>query len=106
MDLTVVAPAGTDGAAALLLGGVAGQDVVAHVGAVDVVVTLLPFLRPGRGGGGGGGDGGERGEGGRVVVSCGGIVETHANERRNTLMNRNENQQMLKYCCRWLSNAQ
>lgn len=44
MDLAVVPPAGPRGAAALFLGGVPRQDVVAEVGVVQVVVTLLPLL--------------------------------------------------------------
>lgn len=44
MDLTVVPPAGPHCAAALLLGAVARQDVVAEVGVVQVVVTLLPLV--------------------------------------------------------------
>lgn len=44
VDLTVVPPAGPHCAAALLLGGVSGQDVVAEVGVVQVVVTLFPLL--------------------------------------------------------------
>lgn len=49
MDLAVVPPACPRRAAALLLRGVAGQDVVAEVGVVQVVVTLFPLLS--RGGG-------------------------------------------------------
>lgn len=45
VDLAVVAPAGADGAAALRLGGVARQHVLADVGGVvvQVVVALLPL---------------------------------------------------------------
>lgn len=44
VDLAVVPPAGPHRAAALLLGGVTGQDVVAEVDVVQVVVTLFPLL--------------------------------------------------------------
>lgn len=44
MDLAVVPPACAHRAAALLLGGVSRQDVVAEVGVVQVVVTLFPLL--------------------------------------------------------------
>lgn len=49
VDLAVVPPACPHRAAALLLGGVARQDVVAEVGAVQVIVTLLPLLSGGGG---------------------------------------------------------
>lgn len=45
VDLTVVSPARSHRAAALLLGGVVWQNVIADVGAVQVVVALLPLLR-------------------------------------------------------------
>lgn len=41
VDLTVVSPAHPDGAAALLLGDVGGQDAVAEHGVVQVQVALL-----------------------------------------------------------------
>lgn len=44
MDLTVVPPASPHRAAALLLCGVARQDVVTEVGVIQVIVTLLPRL--------------------------------------------------------------
>lgn len=44
MDLAVVSPACPCCAAALLLGGVARQDVVAKVGVIQVIVTLFPLL--------------------------------------------------------------
>lgn len=44
MDLAVVPPACPHRAAALLLGGVARQDVVAEVGVIQVIVTLFPLL--------------------------------------------------------------
>lgn len=47
MDLTVVPPTCPHCAAALLLGGVAGQDVVTEVGVVQVIVTLFPLLHRG-----------------------------------------------------------
>lgn len=47
MDLAVVSPTCPGGAAALLLRGVARQDVVAIVRIVQVIVALLPFVRGG-----------------------------------------------------------
>lgn len=47
MDLTVVAPACSDRATALLLGGVARQDVVTEVGIIQVIVALLPLASRG-----------------------------------------------------------
>lgn len=44
MDLAVVPPARPHRAAALLLGGVARQDVVTEVGVIQVVVALFPLL--------------------------------------------------------------
>lgn len=46
-DLTVVAPPGPGGAAALLLGDIGGQHIVAETGVVEVVVAfflLFPAL--------------------------------------------------------------
>ena len=42
MDLTAVPPARASAAAALVLGGVAGQDVVAEVDVFQVVEAVLP----------------------------------------------------------------
>lgn len=50
VDLAVVPPAGPNRAAALFLGGVPRQDVVAEVGVFQVVVALLPLLLNGGGG--------------------------------------------------------
>lgn len=62
MDLTVVPPACPHRAAALLLGGVPGQNVIAEVCIVEVVVALFPLLW-------------QRRTGGRLVGgSFGGIV--------------------------------
>lgn len=47
MDLTVVSPTCPRGAAALLLSGVARQDVVAIVCIIQVIVTLLPLVGEG-----------------------------------------------------------
>lgn len=44
MELAVVPPAGPHRAAALGLGGVPRQDVVAEAGVVQVVVALLPLF--------------------------------------------------------------
>lgn len=44
VDLTVVPPACPHRAAALLLGGVPGQDVITEVCIVQVVVALFPLL--------------------------------------------------------------
>lgn len=41
IDLTVVAPSHPNGAAALLLGDVGGQDAVAEHSVIEVQVTLL-----------------------------------------------------------------
>lgn len=49
MDLAVVSPAGTHRAAALLLGGVSRQNIVAEVGVIQVIVTLFPLLSQGSG---------------------------------------------------------
>lgn len=49
MDLAVVSPAGAHRAAALLLGGVSRQNIVAKVGVIQVIVTLFPLLSQGSG---------------------------------------------------------
>lgn len=43
VDLTVVPPAGPHSTAALLLGGVSGQHIIAEIGIVQVVIALLPL---------------------------------------------------------------
>lgn len=44
VDLAVIPPSHSDGAAALLLGDVRGQDTVAEHGVVQVQVAFLLFL--------------------------------------------------------------
>lgn len=44
MDLTVVPPARPGRAAALLLGDVAGQDIVTEICVVQVIVALFSLL--------------------------------------------------------------
>lgn len=63
MDLAVVPPAGPHRAAALPLGGVARQDVVAEVGVVQVIVALFPLL-------GGGGGRRDSSSGCGIQISC------------------------------------
>lgn len=60
MDFTVVAPACSSRAAALLLGGIVRQDVVAEVCVIQIIVTLSPLLCRG----------GERRDGFGVPLSC------------------------------------
>lgn len=47
VDLAVVSPTCSHRAAALLLGRVPRQDVLAEVGHIQVVVALFPLLRQG-----------------------------------------------------------
>lgn len=79
MDLTVVPPACPHRAAALLLGGVPGQNVIAEVCIVEVVIALFPLIWQRRTGGRTGGSRTGGRTGGRLVGrlvggSFGGIV--------------------------------